>query len=246
MVQVSSGGKNFKSRHQEDVRLRRPDRLDRGRALFSSAMILKDYFNLLKTTLDEGDYHNRPQDIWNCDETIVDLNKSTQRVIVPKRRRSAHSRDVASSEHISIHCSVSAAGATMPPFIIFKKSFPGGQYTRNGPDGALYGRQESGFMDTDLFLKRFEQIFIIHAKPSENHPVLLLLDGHISHCSPQLIECVTKNHVTLLALLPHTTHICQPLDVSVYKSLKSNLSKLINLGKILRGDFWVAIIKKTI
>ena len=44
----------------------------------------------------------------------------------------------------------------------------------------------------------------------------------------------------LLALPPHTAHICQPLDVAVYKSLKSHLSKLINLGKMLRGDFWVA------
>ena len=159
---------------------------------------------------------------------------------MPKRLRSAHTRDVASSEHISIHCTVSAAGTTMPPFIIFKKSFPGGQYTRNGPDGALYGRQESGFMDTELFLKWFEQIFIVYAKPSQEHPVLLLLDGHISHCSPQLIESALRNHVKLLALPPHTTHICQPLDVAVYKSFKTHLSKLINFGKMLRGDFWVA------
>lgn len=208
--------------------------------MFSTVTILKDYFRLLKETLDESNFHERPQDIYNCDETIVDLNKSTQKVVIPKRLRSAHSRDIGSTEHISIHCCVSAAGQTIPPFIIFKKSFPGGNYTRDGPDGALYGRQESGFMDSELFLRWFNQLFIVHSKPTPENPVLLLLDGHVSHCSPPLIEAAVKNNVILLALPPHTTHICQPLDVAVYKSFKSHLSRLLNMGKMLRGDFWVS------
>ena len=230
---------NFKERHKDDTRVRRPDRLDRGRALFSTVTIIKKYFKLLKETLDKGNFHHRPEDIYNCDETIIDLNKSTQKVVVPKRLRSAHSREIASTEHISIHCCVSAGGNTIPPFIIFKKSFPGGNYTRGGPDGALYGKQQSGFMDTDLFLRWFEQLFLVHAKPSPERAVLLLLDGHISHCLPALIESAVKNNVILLALPSHTTHICQPLDVAVYKSFKCHVSKLINYGKMMRGDFWV-------
>lgn len=230
---------NFKKRHINDIRLRRADRLDRGRALFSTVTIISDYFKLLKQTLDEGGFENRPQDIYNCDETIVDLNKCTQKVIIPRRLRSAHTRDVASSEHISINCCVSASGNAIPPMLIFKQSFPGGNYTRGGPDGTLYAKQQSGFMDSDLFLVWFEKLFLVHAKPSAERSVLLLLDGHISHCSPPLIESAIRNNVILLALPPHTTHICQPLDVAVYKSFKSHLSKLINLGKMLRGNFWI-------
>ena len=123
--------------------------------------------------------------------------------------------------------------------IIFKQSLPGGNYTANGPDGALYAKQESGFMDSELFLKWFQRIFIVHARPSAENPVLLLLDGHASHCSPQLIDCARENHVILLALALHTTHLCQPLDVCVYKVLKMNIGKQVKLGQALKGDLWI-------
>lgn len=115
----------FKARHPETARLRRGESLDRGRALYSTADNLRHYFSLLKQVMDEGNFTARPQDIYNCDESIVDLNKSTQKVVIPKRMKAAHSRQVASTEHISIHCCVSASGNAMPPFIIFKESFPG-------------------------------------------------------------------------------------------------------------------------
>lgn len=135
--------RSFKKRYPDTLRLRRPDSMDRGRALFSTVTIIQDYFQLLKRELENSGFQQRPEDIYNCDESIVDLNKCTQKVIVPKRMKSAHSREVASSEHISIHCCVSAAGNCMPPFIIFKKAFPGGSYPSGGPDGALYGKQDS-------------------------------------------------------------------------------------------------------
>ena len=116
---------NFKARYPDTVRLRKPESLDRGRAVCSTIENLRHYFSLLKQVLDEGDFLSRPQDIYNCDESIVDLNKCTQRVVIPRRLKSSHSRQVASTEHVSIHCCVSASGNSMPPFIIFKESFPG-------------------------------------------------------------------------------------------------------------------------
>ena len=116
---------------------------------------MRNYFQVLKRGIEAGNYSVRPEDVYNCDETIVDLNKSTQKVVVPRRFHVAHSRQVAPTEHISIHCCVSASRRAIPPFIIFKGAFPGGHYTAGGPDGALYGRQESGFMDSELFLRWF-------------------------------------------------------------------------------------------
>ena len=229
----------FKARHPEAIKLRKPDSLDRGRALFSTVNNLRHYFQLLGKTLEDGNFIQRPQDIYNCDETVIDLNKSSQKVVVPRKMRVSHSRQVSTTEHISMHCCVSAAGYAMPPFIIYKGSFPGGNYTVGGPDGALYGRQQSGFMDGELFLKWFTRLFVPYAKPTPENPVLLLLDGHSSHCTVDIIEAARENNVMLLALAPHTTHLCQPLDVAVYKSLKVNLSKLMKLGQTLRWDLWV-------
>ena len=230
----------FKARHPESAKLRKPDSLDRGRALFSTVNNLREYFQLLKSVLDEGDFLNRPQDIYNCDETVVDLNKSSQKVVVPRRFKTSHSRQVASSEHITIHCCISAAGSTIPPFIIYKAAFPGGNYTAGGPDGALYAKQKTGFMDSELFVKWFTKLFIPHARPTPERSVLLLVDGHSSHCSPDLIHIARENNVILLALAPHTTHLCQPLDVAVYRSFKIHLSKLVKFGQALRGDLWIA------
>ena len=229
----------FKRRHPEAIKLRKPDPLDRGRAVVSTLENLQSYFHLLQQIMDEGNFHERLQDVYNCDEIVINLNKSTQKVVVPRRNRAAHSRVVASSEHISIHCCINAAGHSMPPMIIFSKSFPGGNYAAAGPDSTLYVKQESGFMDSELFLKWFEKIFLPHARPTPENSVLLLMDGHASHCSPQVIESARDHNVILLALTPHTTHLCQPLDVAVYSSLKDNLGRFVKIGQALKGDLWI-------
>lgn len=230
----------FKARHGDKIKLRKPDSLDRGRALFSTVNNLRSYYQLLKGVLEEGEFSNRPQDIYNCDETIVDLNKNSQKVIVPRRFRASHSRQVASSEHITIHCCISAAGNSIPPFIIFKTAFPGGNYTIGGPDGTIYGKQKSGFMDGELFVQWLTKLFIPHARPTEERSILLLVDGHSSHCTPEVVKIARENNVILLALPPHTTHLCQPLDVAVYKALKVQIGKHVKMGQALRGDLWIS------
>nr|XP_034304356.1 uncharacterized protein LOC117681905 [Crassostrea gigas] len=55
-------------------------------------------------------------------------------------------------------------------------------------------------------------------------PVLLIMDNHNSHTTLDLIECPRENQVELLGLPPHTTHILQPLDVSINGPLKAKFS----------------------
>ena len=119
----------FKQRHPESIKLRKPDSLDGGRVLNATVTNLRSCFQLLHNVLQESGYPTRPQDVYNCDETIIDLNKSSQthRVVIPHRMKVSHLRQVASSEHISIHCCVSVDGAAMPPFVIFKGAYPGGR-----------------------------------------------------------------------------------------------------------------------
>jgi len=52
--------------------------------------------------------------------------------------------------------------------------------------------------------------------------VLLILDGHSSHCSSiEMLEYAERNDIILLSLPSHTSHYLQPLDRSFFKSLKS-------------------------
>ena len=43
-----------------------------------------------------------------------------------------------------------------------------------------------------------------------------------------------------MCLPPHTTHILQPLDVAVYKSLKRSISKHLSAIRIFKSDVWVS------
>ena len=107
--------------------------------------------------------------------------------------------------------------------IIYKKSFPGGAYHFDGPDDALYARSESGWIDSELFLVWLRRLFLKHVV--QQRPVLLITDGHKSHMTLDVIDTCHDNNVVLFCLPPHTTHALQPLDVSVFKSLKDTFSK---------------------
>lgn len=56
--------------------------------------------------------------------------------------------------------------------------------------------------------------------------VLIIEDGHASHVSLEVIKLAKENGIYLLCLPSHCTHILQPLDISVFKSLKSNFNKV--------------------
>ena len=60
--------------------------------------------------------------------------------------------------------------------------------------------------------------------------------GHI--CSVDVIEQARANDIHLLCLPAHTTHILQPLDVSVFKSFKSNFSKACT-NYLAKNPGWV-------
>lgn len=229
--------RGFRHRHPT-LSLRRPDPLDRGRACMTSENIIKDYFKTLNDVLTQNDLHDKPHLIYNCDETGICLNKSSQKVVVPVRSKHAHSVSIAATEHVSALCCVNAAGTSLPPMIVYAGGFPGGAYTRHGPVNAIYGKSNSGFLDSELFLAWFNQIFLKYTPASETR--LLLVDGHASHLSIKLIDRAIESDVVLLCLPPHTTHMLQPLDVAVYRALKAELGKVVAQARQLSSSVWVS------
>jgi DDE superfamily endonuclease len=62
---------------------------------------------------------------------------------------------------------------------------------------------------------------------------LLLCDGHDSHISTQFVSFRINHNIILFLLPPHSSHLLQPLDVSVFGPMKqamaSNLSRLYTI-----------------
>ena len=123
--------------------------------------------------------------------------------------------------HTILAC-VSASGQVIPPFMVYPRKRPVPDKMRIGahPD-TVFHVSDSGWITRELFFEWFK-MFIQKIPPSR--PVLLVLDGHGSHITIDVIEFARSN-VHLLCLPSHTSHILQPLDVGVFKSLKSFFSK---------------------
>ena len=222
-------GKNwwrgFRSRHPE-LSLRTADNLERSRACALTREVVDKYFACLKTTLENNGLTNAPRQLFNCDETFLPLNIPCSKVIARKNARHVYAQSRGTSEHITLLCCASAAGIAHPPMIIYSKFFPGGNYRFDGPDDALYARSESGWIDSELFLLWMKKVFLRHC--GSQRPIILFVDGHVSHITLNVIDLARENDVILFCLPPHTTHALQPLDVSFFRSLKSNFSKVVH------------------
>ncbi len=208
---------NFRKRHPE-LTLRKLDKLDRSRASNCDPEVVRDYFAMLKNTLEDNNRSRSPRCIYNCDESFLPLDGSREKAVTHIKRKTAYGQVSGTTEHITLLCGASAAGIALPPMIIYPKVFPGGAYTFRGPDDAVYAKSESGWVDSELFLAWMKKVFLVYAV--SQRPVLLLVDGHASHVNLELIDIARDNNIILLCLPPHTTHLLQPLDVSVFKCSK--------------------------
>ena len=85
--------------------------------------------------------------------------------------------------------------------------------------GTMYGLSSKGWIDQELFDSWFKHHFLRYAPPQR--PMLLLMDGHSSHCCPQTIHFAAKEKVIIFTLPPNTTHVSQPLDKGCFGPLKT-------------------------
>jgi len=79
-------------------------------------------------------------------------------------------------------------------------------------------------MNQEVFVQ-FLKHFVKHTRPSEEDPVLLVLDNHSSRMSLEAVEYARENHVVMLSLPPYSTHKVQPLDVTLYGPFKTYYSQ---------------------
>ena len=222
---------NFSKRHPR-LSLRRTDKLERSRAECLNPEVVDEYFELLKKVLDENHLEDEPRRIYNCDETFLPLDATREKVVMLKNT----TQSPGTTEHITMLCAASAAGFPLPPMIIFPGGFPGGAYTFQGPNDALYAKSESGWVDTELFICWMKKIFLKYVVPQR--PVVLFIDGHKSHMTLDVVDLARSNDVILFCLPPHTSHALQPLDVAVFKSLKNNFCKALKAVSFSKKILW--------
>ena len=110
-------------------------------------------------------------------------------------------RTSGNKSQITVIACVSAAGTTMPPFVIFDAKSLNVEWTEGELPGITYGLSDRGWIDMELFKGWFTNHFLRHAVSAR--PLLLLMDGHSSHYNPEAVRLAKENDVILFTLVPH-------------------------------------------
>ena len=211
----------FLSRHKLSVRSPQP--LSHARARSVTDEVIKDFFTKLGGIFARLNLLYKPMQVYNIDETSINVVHRPGKVVAEIGHRKVWS--VTSAErgktHTVLTC-VNASGQSIPPLIIFPRKRMKEDLKEGAMPGTMFCCSESGWINQQLFLEWFK--FFIESIPPAR-PVLIIEDGHASHVSLDVIKLAKENDVHLLCLPSHSTHILQPLDVGVFKSLKAHFNK---------------------
>ena len=229
----------FRSRHP-NLTLRSAQSLSHSRASNANKETITDFFEKLGGLCARLNLLAKPMQIYNMDETGISIVHKPGRLLTQVGRRNVWS--ITSAEkgktHTILTC-VSASGYALPPFMIYPRKRIAENLKVSAVPGTAFHCSDSGWVNSGLFCKWLD-FFVKLIPPSR--PVLLLLDGHVSHMSIEAIEVARSNEVHMLCIPAHTTHILQPLNVGVFKSFKSNYYKacrkyiLDHPGRIITTD----------
>ncbi|KAJ3455717.1 hypothetical protein MRS44_017199 [Fusarium solani] len=101
------------------------------------------------------------------------------------------------------------------------------------PSGQVYQAREPAQYGRILWLKK---TFTPQTKPAtKGDKRLLIIDGHGSHVSDDfMIECFW-NDIHIIYLIPHSSHVLQLLDVTVFDPVKQKYRRLISGISTIEG-----------
>ena len=229
--------RKFLQRHQDKISSRVVENLDPKRWKVSLPAV-ESLYSIMHQLVQR--YPRLPaSNICNLDETNLTPERRKSRVLAARGARRTHA--LCNEARFSMTCLpvVFADGTFMPPHFIvkgkkrpkwwgsdeFQASLAGTEFA-----GASLSVQENGWMDSEIFLTWFQEKFLpfTAARRSASTPVVLILDNFSGHVHPEVVETAAQHHVVMVGLPPHSTHITQPLDVTLMKPLKDAWTHVVN------------------
>lgn len=219
--ETQQAGKDWFSgfmKRNSDLSLRKPEGLSLARAAGMNKKAVQEFYDLLCELCDEMKITDKPEKIFNMDESGFPLNNVPSKIVSQKGiREVVKLTNAERGENVTVVACCSASGIFIPPFVIFKGVRFKDIYKQDLPSGSEVAMTDSGYINEDVFLK-WLQHFQAHRPPGK---CLLILDGHASHCCLKCLDFCRENEIEMLCLPPHTTHALQPLDRTVFKPVKT-------------------------
>ncbi|OJJ98564.1 hypothetical protein ASPACDRAFT_122421 [Aspergillus aculeatus ATCC 16872] len=133
---------------------------------------------------------------------------------------------------------INASGWALPPYIIVKgKMYMEAWYKGNVPHFWRINTSPNGWTSNEIGLHWLEYYFIsLIKKRRVGKYSLLILDGHNSYLTPRFNEICSQNSIVFICMPPHSSHLCQPLDVACFAPLKKAYGGLIK--RLIRQEIY--------
>ena len=193
-------------RRNSELSLRTPEPTSIARAAGCNSVQVNRFYVILEDTY-KSLKSLEPSHVWNVDETgLVTVHRPNKILASIGQKQVDKITSAERGKLITAVCAFNAAGTYVAPMLIFPRVYFNDRLLHGAPPQTVGVTSKSGWIDQGLFAKGLEH-FIHMVKPSVEDPHVLLLDGHVSHKSLEVVDLCRQNGITLLCFPPHTTHI---------------------------------------
>jgi 4-hydroxybenzoate polyprenyltransferase len=212
-------------RRNPAIRTKRAKRMDSARINGATTEIIRQWFRLLAIPAIKA---IKPENRWNMDEAgLMEGQGGNGMVVGSSAKRALLKKQPGSKAWTSFIECVSATGSHLPPLVIFKgKSVQQQWYPRDLKPFETweFTSTPNGWTSDDTAVEWLKKVFIPGSQPrgprGALEPRLLILDGHGSHTTTEFMYLCFLHNIYLLFLPPHSSHVLQPLDLSIFSPLK--------------------------
>jgi 4-hydroxybenzoate polyprenyltransferase len=167
----------------------------------------------------------KPENRWNMDEAgIMEGQGENGLVVGSAQNRFIQKKQPGGRTWTSFIECISALGHALLPLTIYKGKSVQQQWFNlelNDYKGWKFHATDNGWTTDATALEWLLTVFIPQSAPRDpkDHR-LLILDGHGSYKTTEFMWQCFKHNIYLIFLPPHTSHVLQPLDLSIFSPLK--------------------------
>lgn len=141
-------------------------------------------------------------------------------------------------------------GLQTPSYVVYKSKNCYATWEEGGIQGSMYNCSVSGWFNMQIFEDWFFRIIVPYFNKLDG-PKVLIGDNLCNHVSYAVISKCEEMNIRFILLPPNTTHLCQPLDVAVFRGMKIKWRKVLNEWKAkhygpLQKSSFPALLRKTI
>ncbi|XBQ94315.1 hypothetical protein V6000_010144 [Aspergillus fumigatus] len=193
------------------------------------AGLLANWYNQLANVVKD----TPPRLVYNFDECGFRPGEGKARNVIGLKGSCLDLAESEKGENITTIECIAADGWQMDPWFIFKGNgiFMECWFNESEalPPNTTIATQANGWISDEL-AHQWPQSFIkaTNERTKRGEKRILIFDGHGSHLTVDFLQTCEDNGVIPFGFLPHTTHLCQPLDGKPFLSYKQHFRRINN------------------